>query len=42
MYHYAKFYVSSMTEIEAYFTIDGIPKKAIKEKHHENDDASER
>ena len=42
MYHYAQFYVLSVTEIEVYFTIDRIPKKAIKEKPHENDDASER
>ena len=42
MYHYAKFYVSSMREIALYFTIDGILNKAIKEKPHENDHTSER
>ena len=42
MHHYAKSYVSSITEIVGYFTIDMIPQKAIKEKSDENDDPSER
>ena len=45
MYHYAKSYVSSMTEMtenEIYFTVDRIPRKAIKEQIDENDDAFER
>ena len=42
MYHYAKSHVSSTTENEAYFTVDGIPRKSIKEQTNENDDASEK
>ena len=42
MYRYAKSYVSSLTENEIYFTVDRIPRKAIKEQIDENDDASEK
>ena len=42
MHQYAKFYISSMTEIKGYFTIDSIPKKSYKGETHENDDTPER